>query len=138
MTLSRGLTGVGSGGESTHMPGATRKLTVVAVLVVLAVLGGCIYTSCKPIRPFDKLESDAHKVITGPELQAWALALLERYRATTSLTVSQLGTNFPQQLRTLAPGFDPHVEVVWPPNANESPFVQVYWTASMEEGAGFV
>src|SRR4051812_28542876 len=111
MTLSRGLTGVGSGGESTHMPGAIRKLAVVAVLVVLAVLGARIYTTRKEIRRYDELESNARKVITGPELQAWALPLLEQYSTITELTVSQLGTNFPQQLIGLDPDRGPHVIV---------------------------
>jgi hypothetical protein len=128
----------GTGAESTHMPGATRKLAVVAVLVVLAVLGGCIYTTRKEIRRYDELESNARKVITGPEIHTWGITLLEQYQKSTNLTVSQLGTNFPQQLKTLAPVFGPRVSVYQSMYAHARPYVWVYWNDGFREEAGFV
>jgi hypothetical protein len=136
--VRRGLTGVGTGAESTHMPGATKKLTVVAVLVVLAVLGWRIHAREEANRLYDELESNARKVITGPELLVWGVALAERYPTITNLTVSQLGTNFPQQLRPLAPAFGPHVTVARSIDSNKLSWVLVYWTQKERESAGFV
>lgn len=50
---------------------------------------------------FDHLEQRAKRRITGTQLQAWALNLLEQYPTTVTNDtpdVSDLGTNFPRQL----------------------------------------
>lgn len=46
-------------------------------------------------------EEKAKALITGAELQAWALQLLSQYPTNSQFTVSALGTNFPRELLKL-------------------------------------
>lgn len=108
------------------------KTTSVILLILLAGLGGCIYTSFKPVWQFDHLEQNARKAITAPELQLWATNLLTHYTNETGVGLSELGTNFPRQLRDLAPRLGPHVFVHVPDDTNWPPYVQLYW------GSGFL
>jgi hypothetical protein len=58
---------------------ACMKSVSFVVLLLLALLGGCVYTSCKPVWQLDHLEQNARKVITAVELQAWATKVLVDY-----------------------------------------------------------
>jgi len=114
------------------------KPVSVVALLLLALLGGCFYTAYKPVWQFDHLEQNARRVITGAELQAWATRLLDQYPAMESnnLWVSQLHTNFPPQLRSLAPKLGPHLSV-HAEDTNQPPFVQLYWGSGFLGAAGF-
>ena len=102
------------------------------------MLGGCIYWSCKPVWQFNHLEQNARKVITGAELQAWATRLLDQYPTTETnlVLVSQLHTNFPQQLRGLAPRLGPNVYVTYY-DTNKTPFVELSWSSGFFGDTGF-
>jgi hypothetical protein len=88
---------------------------------------------------FDRLERNARKVITGTELQTWAINLLARYPMETNLdlSISELDTNFPQQLRGLAPQLGPHVFVYVYDDTNYPSYVNVYWGSGFLGAAGF-
>jgi hypothetical protein len=96
-----------------------------------------IYNGCKPAWQFDHLEQNAKKRITARELQSWATNLLARYPMETNFTSSELGTNFPQQLRGLAPRLGPHIFVHVYDDTNQPPYVQVYWGSGFLGGTGF-
>jgi hypothetical protein len=87
------------------------KPAAIISFLSVAVLGGCVYTSCKPVWQFDHLERNARKVTTAAELQAWAANVLVSYPTETSFWASAMGTNFPNKLRGLAPRLGPHVFV---------------------------
>src|SRR6185436_1701070 len=113
------------------------KAISLVALVLCVTVWGIIYTSCKPVWQFDHLEGNARKLITGAQLQAWATNLLAQYPEETSFSASQLGTNFPQQLRGLAPRLGPHVSVHVYDDTNQPPFVQIYWGSGVLGAAGF-
>src|SRR5438105_256253 len=112
------------------------KTVPIVSLVLLVGLGGCIYTSCKPVWQFDHLEQNARKVITARQLQTWGTNLLAEYRIETNFSVSQLGTNFPQQLRGLAPRLGPLVFVHVYDDTNYPSYVHVYWGSGFLGAAG--
>jgi hypothetical protein len=104
------------------------------------MFGGCFYWSYKPVWQFDHLEQNARKKITGPELQTWATRLLDEYPTmqSNSLWASQLHTNFPPQLRGLAPRIGPHVFVlVYDDDTNQPPFVNLSWGSGFLGASGF-
>jgi hypothetical protein len=124
--------------------GYVKTISIVA-LVLLVCFAGCIYSGHKTLWQFDHLEQNARKVITGSELQTWATNLLARYPMETNLSISALGTNFPQRLRGIAsPRLGPdvfiHVHDTNYPSSyvpNES-YVQLVWGSGFLGGAGFV
>jgi hypothetical protein len=113
------------------------KSITIIVLVLCVTVWGVIYTSCKPVWQFDHLERDAGKLITGLELQVWATNLLVRYTNETSLRISDLGTNFPSQLRRLAPKLGPHLFIHVPDDTNWPAYVQLYWGSGFLGAHGF-
>ncbi len=113
------------------------KPAVIISLLAVAVLGGCVYTSCKPVWQFDHIEQNARKVITAAELQAWATKVLVDYPGETSFWASAMGTNFPNQLRGLAPRLGPHIFVHHYDETNEPPYVQIYWGSGFLGASGF-
>src|SRR6266436_5555679 len=113
------------------------KVRSIVPLLLLVGLGGCIYNSCKPVWQFDHLEGNARKVITGPQLQAWATNLMDQYPIETSFWASALGTNFPQQLRGLAPRLGPLVSVHRYDDTNQPSYVQISWGSGFLGAAGF-
>lgn len=113
------------------------KAAVVISLLLVAVLGGCVYTSCKPVWQFDHLEQNARKVITAAELQVWATKVLVDYPTATSFWASAMGTNFPRQLRDLAPRLGPRVFVHHYDETNQAPYVQIYWGSGFLGASGF-
>jgi hypothetical protein len=112
---------------------------LIALVFLLAMLGGCIYWSYKPAWQFDHLEQNARKVITAQELQAWATRLLDEYPTMQSnyLWASQLHTNFPPQLRGLAPRLGQSVSVLVFDDTNEPPFVNLTWGSGFLGATGF-
>lgn len=113
------------------------KAASIIALILLAGLGGCVYTSCRPVWQFDHLEQNARKVITGPQLQAWASNLLAQYPMETNFSASELGTDFPQQLRGLAPRVGPSVYVHVYDDTNQPSYVQIMWGSGFLGHAGF-
>src|SRR6266850_8589118 len=115
------------------------KPAFIIALLFLAVLGGCIYWSYKPAWQFDHLEQNARKVITGPELQAWATRLLDQYPTMQSNNVwaSQLRTNYPPQLRGLAPKIGPFVSFLVYDETNQPPCVRLLWGSGFLGAKGF-
>jgi hypothetical protein len=115
------------------------KPASIVALLFLAVLGGCIYWSYKPAWQFDHLEQNARKVITGQELQAWATRLLDQYPTmeTNYVWASQLRTNYPQQLRGVAPRIGPFVYVKGDDDTNGPPFVSLRWGSALLGDTGF-
>jgi hypothetical protein len=105
------------------------------LLVFLAVLlCGAIYlwTGYRPIWQFDHLEGTVKKAISGTELQAWATNLLAQSPSGGAYPVSTLGTNFPPQLRNIAPKLGPWVLVRDSTDPEFPSYVEVLW------GSGFL
>ena len=111
----------------------------IALILFLAMLGGCIYWSYKPYWQFDHLEQNARKVITGAELQAWANRLIDDYPAsqTNYALVLQMHTNYPPQLRGLAPRIGPFVNINVSDDTNLPPFVMIHWGSGLLGATGF-
>jgi hypothetical protein len=83
------------------------------------------------------LERNARKVITASELQAWATNLLAQYPTHTTLSLSELGTNFPQQLRYLAPKLGPTVVIFEGADSNSPSWVFMRWGSGFLGSHGF-
>ena len=78
----------------------------MAVVVVIGLAAGWLFywsPRARSVRTFDNIEENVRKVIAASELQTWATNLLAQYPESTNLWVSQLGTNFPTQLRKISP-----------------------------------
>jgi hypothetical protein len=89
------------------------------------------YSCLKPVWDFDNLEQKAHKAIRGRELQTWATNLLAHPPIDADPSLSELGTNFPVQLRRLSPKIGPNIYVhIF--DTKGPPFIQVWW------GSGFL
>lgn len=114
------------------------KVTPKVVLILVGCLAAYVYIGCKPVWQFDHLEQNARRVITGPELQLWATNLLVRYPVETNFSLSQLGTNFPQQLRALAPKLGPNIFVHVYDDPSQPSYVQIYWGSGFLGAAGFL
>ena len=108
------------------------RTSSIIALVLLFCVAAYFYTACKPVWQFDHLEQNARKAITASELQVWATNLLAHYTNETSVELSELGANFPSQLRGLAPKLGPHVFIHVPDDTNWPPYIQLYW------GSGFL
>lgn len=116
-------------------------MKAILFIALVLVLGAAayVYQGYKPAWQFDHLEQNARKVITAAELQAWATNLIAMHPTNNwvSFRASELGTNFPQQLRQLAPRVGPHVEVCRWEDTNEPPWVRVWWGSGFLGHAGF-
>lgn len=87
-----------------------RALAAALLLMPVLGIGGCLAYRIHQDRRLSHLEQNAHKVITGPELQAWALKLLSEYRSYPSAQAYQMiRTNYPPQVHGLVPGLRPDV-----------------------------
>src|SRR5436309_2854326 len=94
------------------------KISTIIALLLLAGLGGCIYTSYKPAWQFNHLEQNARRVVTPSELQTWATNLLARNPTGANLVPTNWGPDFPTQLLGLCPRIGPDVRLY---EASESP-----------------
>jgi hypothetical protein len=111
--------------------------TAYVILIILAVcIASFLYYCLKPSWDFGHLEQKAHSSITGTELQAWATNLLAHPPVDADPSLSELGTNFPQQLRQLAPRIGPRI-YIRALATNEPAFVQISWGSGMMGGTGF-
>lgn len=112
--------------------------TIIGVCL-LACISGIICSACKPVRQFDQLEQNARKVVTGAELQAWAVNLLAQHTpSNTRLNPSQFGADFPKALLDLAPDIGPSVYVYEKDDKNYPvACVHINWGSGMLGAAGF-
>lgn len=72
-----------------------------AIAVVACLVGLWYWLPFRIFWAFDTIEHRARKRITAAELQTWATNLLALYPTNAIPRVSELGTNFPQQLLTI-------------------------------------
>src|SRR5436190_16256607 len=87
-----------------------------------------LYTGCKPAWQFDRQEPRARQVITGAQLQNWATNLIASHpNKSISFRLEDLGTNFPAQLRNLAPKLGPRIYLYEGRGENEPPSIRIYW-----------
>ena len=93
--------------------------------------------TCRIIRSFDNFERNARNVITGPELAAWGNNVLSQYSSSTTLHLRDLGTNFPPQLRQLAPELGPKIVVFAPDDTNAPHWLLVFWGSGFLGSCGF-
>lgn len=110
-------------------------MIIVVIITGLALIW--FSPSCRAIRSFDNFEHNARKVITGPELSAWSARILAQYPTNTTLTVADLGTNFPPQLLKLAPQLGPHIVVYEPESTNAPGWIMVSWGSGFLGHCGF-
>jgi hypothetical protein len=115
------------------------KLSSIAAVTLLLCVAAYLYQGCKPVWQFDHLECNARRVITGPELQRWATNLLAHPPESTysSIRMSQLGTNFPERLRGLAPKLGPHVFLYEAEGTNSPAWVMIGWGSGFLGHCGF-
>jgi hypothetical protein len=113
------------------------KATSIFAVILFICVAACLYTACKPVWQFDHLEQSARRVITATELQTWATNLLARYPTNTDLRVSELGTNFPQRLRDLAPKLGPSVVIFEGDDTNSPSWVFLRWGSGFLGSRGF-
>ena len=122
---------------STLADFARMKATSIIGLVLLLCVAAYFYTGCKPVWQFDHLERNAKKVITAAELQTWATNLLALYPTNSEVRMSELGTNFPKQLRSLAPKLGPHIWFYDGYDTNSPRWVRLYWGSGFLGAHGF-
>ena len=114
-------------------------LSAVLGLSALAVMFGVAWPTCSLIWSFDHLEQHAKRRITGLELQLWATNLIAHHSAGL-VKVSELGTNFPQQLLGLY--HRPPDIMIYEPLTNDlgqiqPAFVTLFWGCGMIGHCGF-
>ena len=113
------------------------KASLIVALVVAFCIAAYVYTGSKPVWQFDNLERNTKKVITAAELQRWATNLLAMYPTNSRVRLSELGTNFPQQLRYLAPKLGPYIWLYDDPDTNTPRWVRLYWGSGFLGAHGF-
>jgi hypothetical protein len=115
------------------------KVSTTIAVVLLVCVAAYLFEGCKPVWQFDHLERNARKVIAGAELQTWATNLLAHPPESpySSISMSQLGTNFPVRLRGLAPKLGPHVFLYEPDGTNSPGSVLVGWGSGFLGHCGF-
>ena len=121
-------------------------LATVIVLIPILGIGGCVGYRFYQGHRFAQLESNARKVITPGELQAWALKLIsDSHSYSNSRQFITMRTNFPSQLAALVPGLQPAVNVSEANSVNEPlnwtnipPFVSLIWGTGLLGHRGFM
>jgi hypothetical protein len=101
-----------------------RQSQTIIALSALVFVSVYIYGGCKPVWQFNHLERNVKSAVTPSELQVWAASLLAQYPTNTWLNSSEIGTDFPQSLRALAPRLGPSVGVY---STNSPAFVIIAW-----------
>lgn len=109
------------------------------VLIGFACLSAYVTSFYRPVWQFDHLEANARKVISAAELQTWATNLLANPPTSqlAAVTLSDLGTNFPKQLRGLAPKLGPHVFLYESQATNLPRSLRIYWGSGFLGAHGF-
>lgn len=107
------------------------QLVGISICLLFAVIWW--NPGCRSERAFQHLEEDVKKITTGAELQVWATNLLAQYPTNVSLSITNLGKNFPKRLLDLAPRVGPRVSVhEADTNSPTSPaYVLLYWGSGM-------
>ena len=98
------------------------------------------FISCGPAREYDSLEQETLKVISPAQLQHWGTNLLAQYSPTAQtsrITIKELGTNFPQQLLSVAPSIGPIVTIYALENTNSPTCVRIWWGSGALGHSGF-
>jgi hypothetical protein len=108
------------------------KLSSIIGIVAVICIAAYVFNACAPVWQFDHLEGNARKAVTGPELQSWAASIIAQHPTNDWLRMSQLGTNFLQRLRGLAPKLGPHVVFYEADGTNSPAWVMIGW------GSGFL
>ena len=116
-----------------------KVITVLCYLAAIALLFGMIWPTCRVFRSFDNLERNARKVITATQLQTWATNLIAKPPTNNTPRVSQLGTNFPQQLLGLY--HNPPSIVIYEGATNndwvQPSWILLYWGGGVIGHCGF-
>jgi len=115
------------------------KLSTIIALVLLACIAAGFFWACKPVWQFDHLEQNARKVITAAELQQWATNFLAQYPpdGTNVVGFRTGGTNFPPQLRGLAPKLGPFISTYPADGTNWPAWVGLRWGSGFLGSHGF-
>jgi len=115
------------------------KLPTVIVLIFLSCIAAGLFWACKPVWQFDHLEQNARKVITAAELQQWATNFLAQYPpdGTNVVGFRTGGTNFPPQLRDLAPKLGPIIFTCPAEGTNSPAWAAIYWGSGFFGAHGF-
>jgi hypothetical protein len=112
------------------------KRVLLYVVVSLIFLTGLWYMlPFRVYRAFDHIEQRAKKRITANELQAWATNLLAHPLTNLNPSVSELGTNFPKQLRSLY-RHPPYIQVN-EATTNYPAYVYLMWGGGLIGHCGF-
>jgi len=74
------------------------RYAFVIVTCLMILLFVAVWPIFRVFWSFDHLEQNAKRVITGSQLQAWAISVLEHPPTNITYRISELGTNFPPQL----------------------------------------
>jgi hypothetical protein len=113
------------------------RISTVIIMVFIFVFAVSVFNCVfRPLWDYGHLEKNARRAISGSDLQAWATNLLVQYTNEASISLSELGTNFPPQLRGLAPQLGPSVSVHGF-GTNEVPFVKFWWGSGFLGASGF-
>ena len=114
-----------------------RKLRVIVPLCVcLAALYYIfVWPTQRLFRSFDNFERNAKRVVTGAQLQGWATSLLALAPTNSTPRVSELGTNFPSQLRGLYRS-RPYIQIQ-EGDTNSPSSVYLMWGGGMIGHCGF-
>jgi len=113
-----------------------RSSYIIAVACILVALYFIfIWPTQRVYRSFDNLERNARKVITGTELQEWAIGLLTLAPTNSRPRVSELGTNFPAQLLGLF-RHPPYI-LIQEANTNSPASVFLMWGSGFLGHSGF-
>lgn len=121
----------------------SRFLATVAtaiLLIPILAIGGCTGYRFYQGHRFAQLESNARKVITPQELQAWALKLIsDSHSYSNPQQFRTIRTNYPPKLASLVPGLEPDVNIN-EANAINSPldWTNIPPSVSLIWGSGFL
>jgi len=111
----------------------TQYLFVGCILAGLYVI--FIWPTQRLYSSFDNLERNAKRVITGTQLQQWAMGLLASEPTNPTPKVADLGTNFPPQLLGLI-RHRPYIQVQ-EANTNSPGSVLLVWGSGFLGHSGF-
>ena len=118
---------------------AIRHIIIAGCCLILLYIGGCTIYSFSIIRSFNNLEQNARKVITGPELQAWAVQIVAQYPTPTNgqmdLRLSDLAAPLPKPLLGLY--HRPPDIFVYETTTNDPGHVRLNWGGGLIGHCGF-
>ncbi|HEX4342216.1 MAG TPA: hypothetical protein VH255_02435 [Verrucomicrobiae bacterium] len=114
------------------------KAMWIFLLVLVGGIGYGLYSGWKTLWQFRHLEENARAVVTASELQTWATNLLVRHPEEGHVRSSELGADFPKQLRSLASKVvGPIVYIHQGDGTNWPSSVQMTWGSGFLGAHGF-